>query len=291
MKKDEKNLVILVGIVLFLIWISNNPVTTYNIFGIGFGGDVLINEETTTCNSYCPTNYEICVSSFGPNSDAYTTTDSCSHPDNQGPCGVTCPLDSINCSWQANCVGYHSPSCNQPSDTPYDVLTGWIDSGEQIICDCGATTGTVGIKAYYSGDVYTSGFGKIIEGGLTGGIWDSSKVMRCLKVGYLSGSYKIVNIENKSYNFDNPRQCKGTPADVEFCLVFDKAYKGYDTYRYVLVAESNDVASGLKSGVSWLKVPITQPPTPSQIDVWSIFNSLFAMIWDALKVLFGWLTI
>ena len=139
-----------------------------------------------------------------------------------------------------------------------------------------------------SNNIFSVGLSKIIAGGSFESI-KATNTRRCLVVGYTTGSYSITTQETFSKS-STTRQCKNTPADVEFCLVTDNGYSGYAQYRYVLIAESNETASGLMSGVSYLRVPIPNPPTPSEIDLWAIFNQLFSMIWSALKALFGWLT-
>ena len=136
----------------------------------------------------------------------------------------------------------------------------------------------------------TDSFSGIIIGGTA---WSrkSTQSRICLAVGYVSGSYSITNKET-FVHVSITRKCQQTPADVEFCLISNIAYDdgSYGKYRYVLVAEENINASGSMDAVDYLRVPIPNPPLPSEIDVWAIFNQLFSMVWNALKSLFGWLT-
>lgn len=134
------------------------------------------------------------------------------------------------------------------------------------------------------------GFGTVLNGGAFGGSIHSTTMWRCLIVGYSIGEYEITSIETLPRE-RRTHDCINTPADTEFCLIYDTVLgkeTGYDKYKYVLIAESDETTNGLYSeGVDWLKVSILTPPKIIWPDALTVFRDLFSTTWDFIKSLLG----
>ena len=129
--------------------------------------------------------------------------------------------------------------------------------------------------------------GIILQGGKSGLTYSvPDNPQRCLIIGYYHDDYEIVLKEAMPNTYLNST-CTNTPSDIEFCLINTTAST---KYQKILIAESPEWTTDTVKAIYYFRVPIPNPPSPSEIDIFAIFNQLFSMVWSALKALFGWLT-
>ena len=239
MKKDEKNLLILIGIGILLVWLNKGmslydiiPPTTYTLNAVNLGDTYVTDYSTYDDTNYGNENVLYVLDQSAYEKRTYILWNISVLPTNaiitnaqlglykyQALASGLILAYGTSAEWTENSLTWN----NQPSSGTSQSSTSVLSTG------------------WYYWDVTNAAESALSQGKM---------------------SVRIVDVNNIGQNFVFcSRHATGSPTACDL------------TKRPTLVITYFIQAN---------------PPTPSEIDIFAIFNQLWNMLWSSLKALFGW---